>query len=153
VNVRGANELRVQQIKRGLVSEPAEERDRVLQSVCGRRFDPIPYQGLDAVVIRVPDDAAEPPPAVRERHARRLPWRFYPVEGAHLVKWPHTGGEVPEGCTLEPGGWDHEHCDACNGHICAGESFWQTADEPCVWLCAACYRQLPPLDGAAQPPA
>src|SRR5262249_46588789 len=83
--------------------------------------------GLDAVVIRVPNDAAEPPPAVAARHAERGPMRLYPVEGAHLVKWPHTGGPTPEGCTVEPGGWDHEHCDGCNRHINVGRTFWQTA--------------------------
>ena len=67
--------------------------------------------------------------------------------GAHVVKWPHTGGDVPEGCAIEPGGWDHEHCDGCNGHIRVGQSFWQTADEPCVWLCAECYQQLQQLEG------
>lgn len=124
-----------------------EERDRVLQSLRGRPFDGIPFRGLDAVVIRVPDDTAEPPPAVRDRHAGRQPWRSYPVEGAHLSTWPHTDGEVPDGCTVEVGGWDHEHCDGCNGHTSAGQSFWQATDEPCTWLCAVCYRQLQELDG------
>ena len=68
--------------------------------------------------------------------------RLYPVEGAHVVKWPHTGGPVPKGCTVEPGGWDHEHCDRCNRHILIGRTFWQTASGSCFWLCPYCYRRL-----------
>lgn len=132
------------------MAEGAAARDQVLHGLRGRGFDCVPFCGLDAVVIRVPDDAPEPPPAVRDRHASQLPWRLYPVEGAHLVKWPYTGGAVPEGCTVEPGGWDHEHCDGCNGHINTGQSFWQTVDEPCTWLCEACYRLLQTLDGDAR---
>jgi hypothetical protein len=124
----------------------AGERDRVFQSLRGRRFDCIPFRSLDAVVIRVPDDTAEPPPAIRDRHADRKPLRLYPVDGAHLVKWPYTGGEVPDGCTIEPGGWDHEHCDGCNGHINPVQSFWQTVDEPCTWLCSECYPLLQPFE-------
>ncbi|TWT85405.1 hypothetical protein Pla123a_02120 [Posidoniimonas polymericola] len=119
--------------------------DELLQSLSGRRFDQIHFRGLDAVVVRMPADADEPPQAVVDRHASQQPLRYYPVEGGHLARWPHTGGEVPEGCTLEEGGWNHEHCDACNGHIDAGHSFWQTADDPCVWLCDSCYEKLPGL--------
>ena len=129
----------------------------MLRQLPGQRFDRIPFRGLDAVVIRVPDDAPEPPPAVAARHAERGPMRLYPVEGAHMVKWPYTGGPVPDGCAVEPGGWDHEHCDACNGHINTGTSFWQTADEPCRWLCPDCHSalvQLPDAEpGAAPDPA
>ena len=123
-----------------------EERDRVLRGLHGRCFERIPFLGYDAVVIRVPNDATEPPPAVRDRQTSRQPFRLYPVEGAHLVKWLYTGGDVPDGCTVEPGGWDHEHCDACNGHINAGQPFQQTTDEPCTWLCEECYRQLQQLE-------
>jgi hypothetical protein len=63
--------------------------------------------------------------------------------GVHLVKWPHTGGgPLPEAHWLEPGGWDHEHCDGCNRHILVGRTFWQTAAGSCFWLCPYCYRQL-----------
>ena len=128
----------------------SDERTRLLRRLRRRRFDRIRFRGLDAVVIRVPDDAAAPPPAVAARHAEQGPMRLYPVEGAHLVKWPHAGGPVPEGCTVEPGGWDHEHCDVCNRHINAGRTFWQTARGSCFWLCPYCYRSLRQLPNAAQ---
>lgn len=118
------------------------ERLRVLRRLRRRRFDRIRFRGLDAVVIRVSDDAAALPPAVAARHAEGGPMRLYPVDGAHLIKWPHTGGPVPDGCAVEPGGWDHEHCDGCNRHINAGRTFWQTARGSCFWLCPYCYRRL-----------
>jgi hypothetical protein len=68
---------------------------------------------------------------------RGPPQRWYPVEGGgYLVRWPHTGGAAP-GVSLrvEPGGWDHEHCDGCNRHIEVGRTFWQTAPGSCFWLC------------------
>jgi hypothetical protein len=122
------------------------KRESILQSLLGQPFESIPFSGQAAVVILVPNDVHEPPQAVRDRHASRKPWRFYPVEGAHLVKWPYLGGEVPKGCTIEPEGWDHEHCDGCNGHINAEQLFWQTIDEPCTWLCEDCYRRLQQLE-------
>jgi hypothetical protein len=130
------------------VAAGSDERMRLLRRLRDRRFDRIRFRGLDAVVIRVPDDAADPPPAVRDRVASRQPMRLYPVAGAHLVKWPHAGGPVPEGCTIEPGGWDHEHCDGCNRHINVGGTFWQTARGSCFWLCPYCYRRLRQLQGA-----
>jgi hypothetical protein len=119
------------------------QRLRLLRRLRGRQFHRIRFRALDAVVIRVPDDAAAPPPAVREAFEQRQLMRFYPVEGgAHLVKWPHAGGVIPEDCTVEPGGWDHEHCSGCNRHINVGGTFWQTARGSCFWLCPYCYRRL-----------
>lgn len=129
------------------MAEGAGRRDHVLQDLRGRRFERIPFHGLDAIVIRVPEDATEPPPAVQDRHASRQPWRILPVEGAHHVKWPYAGGHVPDGGTVEPGGWDHEHCDGCNGHVNAGQWFWQSVDEPCTWLCGECHQLFQRLEG------
>ena len=126
------------------MAEGSHERTRLLRRLRGRQFERIRLDGLDAVVLRVPDDAADPPAAVQELVKRRCPFRLYPVEGgAHLVKWPHTGEAVmPEGHYLEPGGWDHEHCDGCNRHILIGRTFWQTTKGSCFWLCPYCYRRL-----------
>jgi len=115
------------------------ERDRLLRRLRGRRFDRIRFRPLDAVVLRVPDDSGDWPPAIRGRGTG--PMRLYPVAGAHLVKWPHLGGAVPEDCTVEPDGWDHEHCDGCDRSINAGRTFWQTARGACFWLCPYCFRR------------
>jgi hypothetical protein len=62
--------------------------------------------------------------------------RVYPVAGGYLYKWPHRdGSDPPPGFTVEPGGWDHEHCDGCNRSINAGRPFGQTARRSCCWLC------------------
>lgn len=120
------------------------ERDRLLRSLKGRRFERIRFPGADAVVVRVPDDAAIPPPSVLDMLNRKRPMRIFPVgDGAHLVKWLHIGDEtLPEGHSLEAGGWDHLHCSACNRHILAGRTFWQTAFGSCFHLCPYCYRRL-----------
>jgi hypothetical protein len=126
----------------------SDQRTRLLRRLRGRRFERIRFPGWDAVVLRVPDDVTAPPPVVRDLVARRQPMRLYPVAGAHLVKWPYAGGAVPEGCTVEPGGWDHLHCDGCNRHIKAGRTLWQTARGRAVWLCPYCYRRVRQLEGA-----
>ncbi|MGL6073059.1 MAG: hypothetical protein ACRC8S_02735 [Fimbriiglobus sp.] len=123
------------------MSMSAEERVQFLRNLQDRSFDEIRFRAADAVVISVPDDVETPPAAVMEQHAARRPMRIYPAEGSHIVKWMFTGGALPEGCSLEAAGWDHEHCDACNRHINAGHTFWQTTSGPCVWLCSDCYRE------------
>jgi hypothetical protein len=91
---------------------------------------------------------ALPPPSVRARIERRRPLRLYPTKGgARLVKWPHTGEALPEGHWLEPGGWDHEHCDGCDRHIEVAGTFWQTARGSCFWLCPYCHHRLRQLKG------
>jgi hypothetical protein len=101
------------------------------------------FLGLDAVVFRV-SDTASLLPSVQTRIEQVQNSRWYPVEGgAYLLKWPHTGEvALPEGAWLEPGGWDHEHCDGCNRSILRGATFWQTASGSCFWLCSSCYRRL-----------
>jgi len=120
------------------------KRTQLLRRLRRRRFDRIRFRALDAVVVRVTDSDGLPP-FIRARIANGLPSRWYPVEGggAHLVKWPHTGeATLPEGHWIEPGGWDHEHCNGCNRHIRVGRTFWQTRVDPCLWLCPYCYRRL-----------
>jgi hypothetical protein len=128
-------------------SEP-DKRGQLLQRLRGQRFERIRFPGLDAVVVRVPGGTTSPPPFVQELVERRQPFRIYPVEGgAHLVKWARTGSKsLPEGHFIEPGGWDHEHCDGCDRHILTGRTFWQTASGPCFWLCPYCYRRLRQLE-------
>jgi hypothetical protein len=120
-----------------------DKRTRFLRRLCGQRFERIRFRPLDAVVVRV-SDSAPPPPSVQARFDNGQPSRWYPEEGGtHLVKWPHTGeGTLAEGHWLEPGGWDHEHCDGCDRHIRPGRTFWQAEADPCYWLCPYCYRRL-----------
>lgn len=39
---------------------------------------------------------------------------------------------------LEPGVWDHEHCEVCNYSINPGFRYWEDPDGRC--LCDACYE-------------
>lgn len=128
-------------------NDKADKRDQLLERLRGEQFDQIRLRARDAVVVRVPDDADEAPPFLDELIARRQPFRMFPVEGnAHLIKWPHSEKDtLPEGHSIETGGWDHEHCDGCNRHIDAGRTFWQTVSDPCFWLCPYCYRRLQQL--------
>jgi hypothetical protein len=125
------------------------ERLRVLRRLRRRQFRRIRFVGLDAVVAEL-SGSSPPPPAVQAQIDRGPPMRWYPVEGGgYLFRWPHTGGEVAgEGLRIEPGGWDHEHCDGCNRTIRAGRTFWQTARGSCFWLCPYCYRRLRQLQDA-----
>jgi hypothetical protein len=129
--------------------KPTDERNRLLHRLRRRRFDRIRFRGLDAVVTQVVDSPAMPP-AVQAAMDQGLPQRWYPVEGGdYLVKWPHTGAvDLVEGFWVEPGGWDHEHCSACNRHIEVGRTFWQTAHGSCIWLCPYCYRRVRQLSRA-----
>lgn len=38
---------------------------------------------------------------------------------------------------LVPGGWDHEHCELCRGHIDHGDFGYRDNDER--WICERCY--------------
>lgn len=120
-----------------------DERTRLLRRLRRRRFDRIRFRGLDALVAQV-SDSAPVPPAVQAKIDQGPPQRWYPIEGGgYLVRWPHTDGAAPgEGLRVEPGGWDHEHCDGCNRPIEVGRTFWQTARGSCFWLCPYCYRRV-----------
>ncbi len=127
--------------------DKSDKRGQLLERLRGEQFDQIRLRARDAVVVRVSDDADEPPPFLLELVARRQPFRVFPVERkVHLIKWPHSEKDtLPEGHSIETGGWDHEHCDGCNRHIDAGRTFWQTVSDPCFWLCPYCYRRLQQL--------
>jgi len=38
-----------------------------------------------------------------------------------------------------PGGWDHEHCELCRGHIDNGDNGYRDRDER--WMCENCYNK------------
>jgi len=120
-----------------------DKRTRLLRRLCRRRFQRIRFRALDAVVMRLPNSALLPP-IIQARIYEGKPSRWHSAGGdIQLVKWPHTGETaLPEGLWIEPGGWDHEHCDGCNRHIRVGRTFWQTAAGSCFWLCPYCYRRL-----------
>src|SRR4051812_10051967 len=53
---------------------------------------------------------------------------------------PYRGKSYdPAILTLIPGGWDHEHCDACNDAIEDGDDYWTNNGPAHVDLCLTCY--------------
>jgi hypothetical protein len=121
----------------------AQEVDAFLRGIRRRKFVRIPrFHGRDAWVAFVPDhgDIAQ---AVQEKFNEQEDQRWYPTEGGHLVKWPHMGEELdPSHFRLEPGGWDHEHCHACNAPIRRGDAFWLTTRTLFIALCEACHARM-----------
>jgi hypothetical protein len=56
--------------------------------------------------------------------------------------WGKVGVDLPEGARathIEPGGWDHEHCELCDKHIGKNGESLGYVDMEEHWLC----RQLP----------
>jgi hypothetical protein len=116
--------------------------DALLQRLRRREFAHVRAIGADALVAFVPDGAEVPPP-VRERIHRGAEMRFYPVAGGQMVKWPWQGDSPdPEQFRVEAGGWDHEHCAACNATIEVDAGCWITRHGSFFVLCEACHRRL-----------
>src|SRR4029079_17343025 len=63
-------------------------------------------------------------------------------EVGNMHGWRKVGEELPEGATaprVEPGGWDHEHCEICSKHIGKGGDPAGYVDREDHWLCGECY--------------
>lgn len=122
-----------------------DERSRLLRRLRHRRFQRYIFVGQDALVIRAPETGL-PPDVQAQFGARRM--CIYPVTGGYMYKWPRVSEVAPpEGFELEPKGWDHEHCDACNRTIKLDRPFWATTREPYFQLCPDCRRRVRTLAG------
>jgi hypothetical protein len=128
-------------------NKPTNERTRLLRALRRRRFERFRFVGWDALVARVPEGGPLPP-AVRAMLAGGSPMRVCPVPGGYLYKWPrYDPVEPPEGFEVEAGGWDHEHCDACDRSIDRGGTAWLTVRGSWSQLCPYCHRQVRRLGG------
>jgi hypothetical protein len=97
---------------------------------------------IDALVAFVAT-GGKPAPAVQEQIDARGQSRWYPAAGGSFVKMPYQGDPVPmEYFRVEPGGWDHEHCDQCGGRIEVHGECWITSDADFGLICDSCYRKL-----------
>jgi hypothetical protein len=97
---------------------------------------------VDALVSFVPDGSA-PSSELQNQIDLRGYCRWYPIEGGHLVKVPFQGAEPPDGpFRIESKGWDHDHCDACESDVHAGDIVWCTTDANFGMICNACYDRL-----------
>jgi hypothetical protein len=105
-------------------------------------FHPTRVPVIDALVAFVATDK-KPAPAVQEQLDARGLCRWYPTEGGHFVKMPYQGDPVPvEHFRVEPGGWDHEHCDGCGDRIDVGAKCWVTRDANFALICGPCHKKM-----------
>lgn len=121
------------------------ERDRLLRRLQWRVFDRFRLNGADALVARI-SESDPTPTAVQAQINMQLPCRLYPVGGGYLIKWRDNGEGLPsEDFWIESGGWDHEHCDACNRNIEDNGTAWLTMRGSFFQLCPYCYRRVQKL--------
>lgn len=83
-----------------------------------------------------------------------LSWRwerlhFEPQDGwridadaanATVVRAPDNAVVVPQGVTVIPGAWDHEHCRFCWEKIGVGGAAEGFRDSQSTWLCENCFK-------------
>lgn len=120
----------------------SEWRTQLLRRLQRRKIERFRFIGMDAFVARVRDSVPYPP-LVQEMIQRCPCCRLYPVKGGYLVKWPYSGDRLPStDFWIEPGGWDHEHCDACHRTIKVGDTAWLTVRGTPHQLCLHCYRRV-----------
>lgn len=99
---------------------------------------------VDALVMFVPD-GQQPNAELQDQLDQRGHSRWYPKDGGHDVKMPFQGSVPPSpSFTIEPGGWNHDHCDVCETTIDAGQLCWMTQEEQPALICDACYERLGP---------
>jgi hypothetical protein len=100
----------------------------------------IPLQ--DALVAMVP-------PAAGQREVKEEDFppvyekRYFPMEHG-TGRWviPHDGGPYDASVfSLEPNGWDHTTCDACNVRLWPQDLRYVTSSGPYIELCPGCYRK------------
>jgi hypothetical protein len=93
---------------------------------------------LDALSAFVPANTS-PLAEVQAELERVGQSRWYPVEGGHRVLVPNEGAPFSEDhFTIEPGAWDHDHCDHCRTRIPAMTLCWVTRSGRYLVLCITC---------------
>ncbi len=123
-------------------SSPRSRDDSLLRRLRRRKLGHVRAGGADALVAFVAEGEVSPPPVLaRIRAGTEMRW--YPIEGGHLVKWPWQGSAPDtKHFRVEPGGWDHEHCSACNATIEVDEGCWVTERGSFFVVCEACRRRI-----------
>jgi hypothetical protein len=94
---------------------------------------------LEALTAFVPT-GEHPAPGIQAAIDSAGSSRWYPLEGGHRLLIRYDGGAYdPAYFTVEPGGWDHEHCDRCAENIPSMTLCWVTERDPYVLLCNTCH--------------
>ena len=116
--------------------------DQELSDLLTYRWMPSRIPARDALSTFVPD-APAPEPIITEMGSRAGGSRWYPVQGGHRVLMLYDGGPFDAArFNIEPGLWDHEHCDICQDQIRPMILCHVTEPEfPYVLLCASCFKK------------
>jgi len=97
------------------------------------RFEQRVFQARDAFAAKRPPDAAPPLPT---GEAVRFWLELTSAESPDNKRY-YPNRDLPEG--LVAGGWDHEHCELCGGHIDPAQVGY--LDRGGNWACATCYQR------------
>ena len=125
------------------MTDSLETRGDLLQGLAAEMFRHTSYPGMDALVAVIPKDQ-EIPPEIKRTTDDVGESREHPFEGGWKVMCPYTGQSFDHDLFhIAKGGWNHEHCDGCQGSIGVGGSCWvaETEDDFFV-ICDNCYDRL-----------
>jgi hypothetical protein len=134
-----------------MTDAPETHRDS-LQGLRAEMFRHTSYPGMDALVAVIPR-GQETPAEVKQTVDDAGEGRWFPFEGGWKVMCPYTGQSFDHDLFhLEKGGWNHVHCNGCQGSISVGSSCWvaETEDDFLV-ICDNCYDELREKDAPAKP--
>jgi len=131
------------------MTDPSGRQEDVFQKLRAEMFEETTFPGMDALVALVPKDQ-DTPSEVKQAADDAGASRWYPSEGGWKVACPYTGQDFnPDLFTIEKGGWEHEHCDGCQGTLSVGDLCWvaETQDE-CFVVCDNCHKKLRMRNGS-----
>jgi hypothetical protein len=133
--------------------DSSEEPMELPESLQSAEFEERIFPGMDALVAIVPK-GGDVPGEVKQTVDDAGAGRWFPFEGGWKVVCPYTGQDFnSDRFTVEKGGWEHEHCDGCQGTIGVGDHCWvaETEDE-CYVICDNCHKMLRTRSGDTNRP-
>jgi hypothetical protein len=99
------------------------------------KWKEVTFEPSDAIAERVPTDGStEGWIKTSKKVSPDGKERVYPVNSQGDSILPKATPEC-----IVPAGWDHEHCELCNGHIDAGDVGYIDLGEH--WVCKVCYTK------------
>lgn len=101
------------------------------------------FPGMDALIAFIPQGQQPSGTLEKQLWSCEHQARWLPKDGGHVVKMAYRGEDVLDGeFKIEPGGWNYEGCDGCDGQVMAGQECWVTTGEMIHVLCDTCYQAL-----------
>ena len=69
--------------------------------------------------------------------------KILPIEKGWVSEFPWDGEPYDSSkYTLQPDGWDHEHCFVCGLRVENGDSWWAASPPDQLGLCEECHLKL-----------